>query len=450
MVVSGSVEPRKADGGGKVQPVIRRASAPAFGKTRRSRSSRPCHRVANLSWTGREKAWKDVVLGLRTAIDDLRKTPVPAPREKELKEPRYADDESRHLSVRLKDLFQRRKELTIDGGDTRELQGEILDVRRLLRKGPQLRAGEFLGDGRYELLEVVGQGGFATVWKGWDEEGDRLVALKVLHGHFAEDRGRRARFFRGARLMAELAHPRIVKVLESEQSDDGWRFFVMEYVPGGSFEQAVLVGGLTPEQRLAVVLQVGEALEHAHRRGAVHRDVKPSNVLLDAEGHAKLSDFDLVRADDTTGLTATRAMMGTVQFAAPEALESAKDVGPAADVYSLGATAVFALLGGRLPPWFYRDPGRAIAELGGREELKQVLERATAFEVGQRFVSVAEFCRALAMAAQPEPPRIPAITAPPGPGACARLSGTGTGPGTGSGSSGSGSSSRQGRWSDSQ
>jgi formylglycine-generating enzyme required for sulfatase activity len=228
------------------------------------------------TWSDNDEAWEDVVRGLRAAIEALGKAPST--------DPRYADDESRQLSLRLKELFQRRKELTIDGGDTRELQGEILDVRRLLRRGPQLRAGEFLGDGRYELLEVVGQGGFATVWKAWDVEGNRLVAVKVLHGHYAEDRSRRERFFRGARLMAQMAHPCIVRVLENEQSDDGWRFFVMEYVPGGNFEQAVLAGGLSLEQRLDVIQQVGEALEHAHQHGAVHRDVKPANVLLDAGG----------------------------------------------------------------------------------------------------------------------------------------------------------------------
>ena len=239
------------------------------------------------------------------------------------------------------------------------------------------------------------------MWKAWDGEDNRLVALKVLHGHYSEDRGKRERFFRGARKMGELAHPHIVRVLDVECADDGWHFFVMEYLGGGNFEQAVLRGELPPERRLEILLQAGEALEHAHRQGAVHRDVEPSNILLDDEQVAKLSDFDLVRAADTTGLTATRAMMGTVQFAAPESLESAGVAGPAADVYSLGSTAVFAFAGGRLPAWYYRDPQRAIAGLDCGQELKRALERATAFEEDQRFASVAGFRRALGRAARP-------------------------------------------------
>ncbi len=343
----------------------------------------------------RDQAWLDVVRGLRASIAELRRAGGEAPERREERQPRYPDDESRQLSHRLKSLFKRRKDLTLAGGDTVAVEAEILDVRRLLRKGPQLRPGEFLGDGRYELIEAVGQGGFATVWKAWDGDDQRPVALKVLHGHYSEDRGKRERFFRGARKMAELAHPHVVRVLAVECADDGWHFFVMEYLGGGNFEQAVLSGELSPDRRLEILLQAGEALEHAHRRGAVHRDVKPSNILLDEDGTAKLSDFDLVRAADTTGLTATRAMLGTVQFAAPEALESAGDAGPAADVYSLASTVVFALAGGRLPPWYYRDPARAIGELDCGAEQKRVLERATAFEVEERYSSVGELCRGL-------------------------------------------------------
>jgi formylglycine-generating enzyme required for sulfatase activity/tRNA A-37 threonylcarbamoyl transferase component Bud32 len=297
--------------------------------------------------------------------------------------------------VRLKELYERRKQLTIAGDDTRVVEGEILDVRRMQRKGPQLRPGEILLDGRYELLKVLGQGGFATVWKAWDAESGRLVALKALHGHYSEDRSRRQRFFRGARKMADLVHPHVVRVYESELADDGWRFFVMEYLPGGNFEQAVLAGRLTPAQRLQAVLQVGEALAFAHGRGIVHRDVKPANVLLDADLGAKLTDFDLVRAEDTTGLTRTQAMMGTLLFAAPEALESAGKAGVAADVYSLGSTAVFAVRGERLPALYYRNPEQVIAGLECSQALQDVLSRATAFAVEKRYASLDEFCRAL-------------------------------------------------------
>ncbi len=350
-------------------------------------------------WRNSDEAWLNVTRGLKEVITSLRAENLVSAKErrrrKHLHEPLYADDESRQLSRQLKTLFQRRRRWTIEGRDTQVIEDEILQVRRLLRKGPQLRPGEFLGNGRYELLEVIGRGGFATVWRAWDTGGEMLVALKILHGHWSEDRSKRERFFRGARVMASLAHPRVVRVLDSKHSDDGWYFFVMEHLGGGNFEEAVLRGELTPERRMETLIQIGEALDFAHQNGVVHRDVKPSNILLDEKGAAKLSDFDLVRATDTTGLTATQAMMGTILYAAPEALESAGAVDAAADVYSLGSTVVFALAGEPLPPWYYRDPARAISSLECDEELKRILGRSTAVEARERLDSVTELCQAL-------------------------------------------------------
>ncbi len=341
-------------------------------------------------WEDRDEAWTEVAKGLRHAIGEIQGRPPTPPESNQGREPRYGDEEIRRLSLQLKELYRHRKDLTLAGSSTDEIEGEILDVRRLLRKGPQLRAGEFLGDGRYELLEPIGQGGFATVWRAWDTDVEEQVAVKVLHGHLSEDRSKRERFFRGARKMAELTHPHIVRVLEQEMLDDGWWFFVMEYAGGCNLEQAVLEGKLTFQQRLQVLLQVCDALLYTHARGIVHRDIKPSNILLDERGEANLTDFDLVQAQDTTGLTATQAMMGTVQFAAPEALTSAADTSPASDVYSLGSTVVFAVSGERLPAGYFRDPTKVIAKLDCGDELKRSLERATAFEVEDRSPSISE------------------------------------------------------------
>lgn len=391
---------RHALGEAQILPVIARpcdwATAPFAEIQALPRDGTPV-----TSWDNRDEAWLDVARGLRAAVASARTKPpsrVQEVQERDRRQPRYADDESRRLTSRLRALFKRRKELKLAGSNTVAIEGEILDLRRLLRKGPQLRPGEFLSDDRYELIEAVGQGGFATVWRAWDDEGHRQVAVKVLHGHYSQDRSKRERFFRGARKMGQLSHRHIVRVIDSEGADDEWYFFVMEYLSGGNFEQAILKSRLNLKQRHAILQQIGTALEFAHSREVSHRDVKPSNILLDENNEAKLSDFDLVRAADTTGLTATRAMMGTVQFAAPEALEFAGVAGPAADVYSLGSTAVFALLGARLPGWFYRNPTRAIAELDCREEVKRVLRRATDFEATRRYSSVAEFSRALASA----------------------------------------------------
>ena len=327
---------------------------------------------------------------------------------------RPEDEETRELSRRLKELYARRKELTIAEGDTAEVAAEIRDVRRDLRRGPQRRPGEFLCDGRFELIEMIGRGGFATVWKAWDGELLRLVAIKLLHGQYAEDRTRRERFFRGARKMAELGHPHIVRVLESELVDEGWYFFVMEYVAGGNFESAVVKEGLPATERLRVILEVGKALTYAHGEGVVHRDVKPSNILLDKKGRAKLTDFDLVHAEDLTPLTQTRAMLGTLQYAAPEALVAAAEVNAAADVYSLGSTVVFAMDPAGLPRDYYRNKDKVIAGLKCEEAVRRVLGRATASSLDNRFSRVDEFCRALGKAAAP--PARKALAGPvPGP-----------------------------------
>ncbi len=348
-------------------------------------------------WRDRDSAWRDVVQGLRKTIAVLEEGA-----------PRYPDEESRVLSGKLKELYRRKKGLTVAGGTTDLVDSQILEIRRQLRHGPQLRPGELLLDGRFELIEVIGQGGFAIVWRAWDNTLGRLVALKVLHGQYAGDRSRRERFFRGAREMAGLEHQHIVQVFEKELLDDGWYFYVMEYLAGRNFEQAVREGRLTKAQRLEIVLQIGEALTFAHRKGIVHRDVKPTNILLDEAHQAKLTDFDLVRAEDTTGLTRTRAMMGTLQFAAPEALTSAGTAGPAADVYSLGSTAVVAVSGKPLPADYFRSPDGVIAELTCSKPLKRVLRRATAFAVKERHSSSVEgFCEDLEAAAF-DPPAVAA------------------------------------------
>jgi len=316
------------------------------------------------------------------------------------------------LGRHLQALYERREKLTIANEDTRVLDAEILDVRRLLRKGPQLQPGEFLLDGRYRLREPLGQGGFATVWKAYDRKLQRLVAAKVLHGQHADERTRRERFFPGSRKMAELVHPHIVRVLEKELDDDGWLFFVMELVPGGDFGRAVLDGKMSVEERLRIVCTTGETLEFAHRQGVVHRDVKPANILLDADGQPKLTDFDLVRAEDSTGFTQTRAMLGTLNYAAPEVLEDPKNARPAADVYSLASTAVFALLGG-LPGGYYRDPAKVIAGLDVASALAEVLTRGASVDLKERYASASAFVSALREAAS-APPAPPPKPGPPG------------------------------------
>jgi eukaryotic-like serine/threonine-protein kinase len=286
------------------------------------------------------------------------------------------------------------KERTIAGQDTEDVREQILQIRRDIRDGVRLQPGEFLGDGRFHLLEIIGRGGFATVWKAWDEEKTGLVAVKVLHGQHAEDRSRRERFFRGARRMAELHHPGIVRVIEEHLEWGEHHYFVMEHVGGGDLRDAVLAGKLASERVLPLIQEVGEALAFAHGRGIIHRDVKPANVLLDGD-RPKLTDFDLVRVAGSTGGTQTQGHLGTFLYSAPEVLENAKEAGVAADVYSLAMTAVFAFYGRDLPADVWRRPEVFVEKLACPAHLREVLCRGIAWEPEERPRSIGELCQAL-------------------------------------------------------
>ncbi len=347
------------------------------------------------SWADEDAAWTAVAEGLRALVDDIRKRRAGAEPE-----PRYPNARIRGWSRQLRDAYRRLEEVTVVGGDVATIEEEIADLRRRLREG-DLQAGDNLDGGRLQLIAEIGAGGFATVWKAWDRRRRILVAVKVLHARYARDASRCERFFRGVHRMAELRHPGVVRVLDERGRDGRFHFFVMELVDDGDFHRAVLAGRF-PEvgQRLRLVGEVGEALAHAHERGVVHRDVKPQNVLLDGAGRARLTDFDLVRAVDSAARTRIGSMLGTWGYAAPEVMFNAKEAGVPADVYGLAMTAVFALHGQDLPPDVIRDAPGFVRGLDAGEAVREVLARAVAFNLEERFASVEEFCDALRGALQ--------------------------------------------------
>ena len=301
------------------------------------------------------------------------------------------------LAEALGTAYQRREELLASGQDASAVDAEILDLKRRRRAGPQLKAGDFLLDGRFRLLDRLGDGGFATIWKSLDRRRHELVAIKVLHGQYADDRTRRERFFRGARQMAKLHHPGIVRVLEERLEDEGYFFFVMEYLLGGDFHQAVLHNRISRADRLVAIAVVGEALQYAHEQGVIHRDIKPTNIVLDQHQHPKLTDFDLVRALDTTGGTRT-GPLGSWVYAAPELMDRPQDAGAPADVYGLGMTAVFALYSADLPYAVVRDAVGFVQTLDASPAIKQVLQQAIHWDWKERYPSVSEFSQALRLA----------------------------------------------------
>ena len=221
--------------------------------------------------------------------------------------------------------------------------------------------------GKYEIIEELGRGGFATVYRARDVELERVVALKVLHPHYAEDKQFVDRFRQEARAAARLRHPHIVTVYETGEAD-GQLYIAMEYLPGRTL-QALLdaEGALFLERALPILEQVAEALDYAHAQGVVHRNVKPGNVMVEqaAEGvRATLTDFGLVKAlAASTALTSRGTLLGSPEYMSPEQADPqrAGEVGPAADRYALGVVA-YQMLTGRVP-----FPGNTPATLYAHE-----------------------------------------------------------------------------------
>ena len=383
---------RARAGGKRVIPILVRP----FDRHATVLTVLPARDGAVTQWSNPDAAWEHVVAEIRKLIGALPGVDARGPRP----EPAYENAEIRALAGRLERARARCAALQTAGQDTAGVDAEILDLRRKLREGGQLRAGDALEDGRYQLLGFLGRGGFATVWKALDQQTGARVAIKVLHPELARDPSRRERFFRGARIMADLQHPAVVRVLATDGDDGGYLFFVMELIDGEDLHHAVLGGRLPRERVAAVILRVGEALAEAHAKRKIHRDVKPPNILLDKNGEPRLTDFDLVAAEDTTGGTRTGAL-GTLLFTAPEQMANAKDVDARADVYSLGMTAVFCYRGAPLPEYTFRRPERVIEALECSAAVKAVLTRATEEKREDRYLSAEAFCEALLVASSP-------------------------------------------------
>jgi serine/threonine-protein kinase len=212
----------------------------------------------------------------------------------------------------------------------------------------------------YRADHEIGRGGMAVVYAGHQEELDRPVALKVLAAHLADDPDFRARFLREARIAARLHHPNLVRTFDITEVE-GRPCIVMELLPGGTLQG----GKLTREE----AAQVAAGLAYAHDRGVVHRDLKPANLLRSATGEVKIADFGIARAVEETRVTQVGTVLGTLRYLAPEQAEG-RDVGPEADVYSLGVV-LDELLDPALPALVERMTAR---EPGDRPSAGEVAE----------------------------------------------------------------------------
>jgi hypothetical protein len=273
---------------------------------------------------------------------------------------------------------------------------------------PELREGdEFAG---HRILGVAGRGGMGVVYRALQLDLDRPVALKLIAPHLAEDTSFRERFARESRAAASIDHPNVIPIYYTGEHD-GTLYIAMRYVEGSDLRTLVRAEGrLEPGRAAYIVSQVASALDAAHARGIVHRDVKPANVLLGAGDHAYLTDFGLTKnLTSHTGSTRAGGWVGTLGYVAPEQIRGER-IDARADVYALGCVLYHALSGS--PPyqrdtdeatlWAHLndDPPSVASDIPGvPEAFDEVLRRAMAKDPDERYPSAGDLGRAALAAA---------------------------------------------------
>jgi len=202
----------------------------------------------------------------------------------------------------------------------------------------------------FQMLEKIGSGAMATVYKAKQISLDRIVALKIMPKHLSRDREFVERFYKEGRAAAQLNHNNIVQAIDVGEAA-GYHYFVMEYVEGESIHEQMSRGKeFTENEALNIITQTARALAHAHERGFIHRDVKPKNVMLASDGVVKLADLGLAREMSDLRAAASEAgrAYGTPYYIAPEQIRGERNLDARIDIYSLGATA-YHMVTGRVP-----------------------------------------------------------------------------------------------------
>jgi serine/threonine-protein kinase len=287
--------------------------------------------------------------------------------------------------------------------------------------------------GPYTIIEQIGEGGMAVVYKGFQESLNRHVAIKVLRGELARDQEFITRFRREALSVAKLSHPNILHVYDAGQVH-GMYYMAMDYADGGSLKDVILKGPLSTEQAVTLGIQLADALDYAHRQGLVHRDVKPSNVLLTSDGRPLLTDFGIAKAlHEATHLTRTGTSIGTPDYMSPEQLQG-QPVDGRTDIYALGIV-LFEMLAGWSPftaptamATLYKqmnEPPPPLRQVNVTipEWLEEVVNKALAKKPEERYQRGSDLADALRQGQTPvpvptgAPPRqmtpVPAAAAPP-------------------------------------
>ncbi|HEX4032869.1 MAG TPA: protein kinase [Solirubrobacteraceae bacterium] len=279
--------------------------------------------------------------------------------------------------------------------------------------------------GRYRIESRLGSGGMSTVHLAFDERLERYVAVKLLAEHLASDPAFVSRFQREALAAARLIHPNIVQVFDSGLDDRrDQHFIVMEYIDGQSCAEILRERGWLPvEEALPVVLGACAGLDYAHRKGVVHRDVKPGNLLLGTDHVVKLADFGIAKATEQSSITQIGSVLGTAAYLAPEQGRG-EEAGPPADIYALGVVA-YQMISGRLP-----FEGASLTELAIKQqreppppldtlvaavtpEFARAVDIALRIDPRQRYPTAAEMATALGEGARGIAPGAGTAVVPP-------------------------------------
>jgi serine/threonine protein kinase len=271
--------------------------------------------------------------------------------------------------------------------------------------------------GNYQILEEIGRGGMAIVYRAYQPSLNRHVAIKVLPPHFTFDRQFVERFLREAQAAASLRHPNIV-VVHDVAEQNGLYYIVMEYLQGQTLRQLIeREGPLSPARVARMVERIASALDYAHQRGFVHRDVKPGNIFVGPDDHPTLTDFGIAKAASGTQLTRSGMLIGTPEYMSPEQAQG-ENVDRSTDIYALGIV-VYQMLSGQVPfggttphAILYKQihesppPLRAL-QPGLPRALEDALARALAKDPRARYPNAEAFAKALAdtvASLQPAPP----------------------------------------------